>query len=125
VEDEDDDRINKSHLHNEQQLFRVQLEWYIRWCIQKFPVWPPGARTANGMALCHWVQLYRYFVSQSSEFCCHNPLCCFSTSVYCCKFIIRYRFSPETYGYTLVNKVKLSLYLTKHHAMKTYWGMEV
>jgi len=26
--------------------------------------------------------LYRYFVSQSSEFCRHNPLCCFSTSVY-------------------------------------------
>jgi len=22
--------------------------------------------------------------SQSSEFCRHNPLCCFSTSVYCC-----------------------------------------
>jgi len=30
------------------------------------------------------VQLYCYFVSQSSEFCRHNPLCCFSTSVYCC-----------------------------------------
>jgi len=30
--------------------------------------------------------LYRYFVSQSSEFCRHNPLCCFSTSVYCCLF---------------------------------------
>jgi hypothetical protein len=30
------------------------------------------------------VQLYHYFVSQSSEFCRHNPLCCFSTSVYCC-----------------------------------------
>jgi hypothetical protein len=27
------------------------------------------------------VQLYRYFVSQSSEFCRHKPLCCFSTSV--------------------------------------------
>jgi len=26
--------------------------------------------------------LYRYFVSQSSEFCRHNPLCCFPTSVY-------------------------------------------
>jgi hypothetical protein len=26
------------------------------------------------------VQLYRYFVSQSGEFCRHNPLCCFSTS---------------------------------------------
>jgi hypothetical protein len=24
-----------------------------RGCIQKFPDWPPGARTANGIALCH------------------------------------------------------------------------
>jgi hypothetical protein len=47
------------------------------------------ARSEN----CKWysslpvVQLYRYFVSQSSEFCRHNPLCCFSTSVYfCCLF---------------------------------------
>jgi len=28
------------------------------------------------------MQLYRYFVSHSSEFCCHNPLCCISVSVY-------------------------------------------
>jgi len=48
------------------------------------------------------VQLYRYFVSQSSEFCRHNPLCCFSTSVYFCKRIFRYRLSPETFGYTFV-----------------------
>jgi hypothetical protein len=47
------------------------------------------------------VQLYRYFVSQSSEFCLHNPLCCFSTSVYCC-CLFRYRLSPETFGYTLI-----------------------
>jgi hypothetical protein len=46
----------------------------IRGYIQKFPGWPPGARTANGIALCHWVQLYRYFVTQSSEFCRHSPL---------------------------------------------------
>jgi hypothetical protein len=45
-------------------------------CIQKFPDWPPGARTANGTAPCHEVQLYLYFVSQSSEFCRHNHLCC-------------------------------------------------
>jgi hypothetical protein len=25
----------------------------IRGCIQKFLDWPPGARTANGTALCH------------------------------------------------------------------------
>jgi hypothetical protein len=48
------------------------------------------------------VQLYRYFVSQSGEFCRHNTLCYFSTSVYCCKRIFCYRFSPETFGYTLV-----------------------
>jgi hypothetical protein len=52
-------------------------------CIQKFPDWPPGARTANSTALCHYVQLYRYYVSQYSEICSHNPLCCFSMSVYC------------------------------------------
>jgi hypothetical protein len=36
-------------------------------------------------------------MSQSSEFCPHNPLCCFFTSVYCC-CLFRYRLSPETFG---------------------------
>jgi hypothetical protein len=67
-----------------------------------FPDWPPGARTANDTALCHYVQLYRYFMSQSSEFYRHNPLCCFSTSSIKDKRIFRYRLSPETFGYTLV-----------------------
>jgi hypothetical protein len=91
------------------------------------------------------MQLYRYFVSQSNEFCRHNPLCCFWTSV-CCLF--RYRLSPEIFGYNLLHlaskytetatseevshimliliiymKVKVkSLCLTKHRTMKTYWG---
>jgi len=69
--------------------------------IQKFPDWPPGARTANDTALCNEVPLYRYFESQSSEFCRHNPLFCFSTSVYCCCYLFRYRLGPETFGYTL------------------------
>jgi hypothetical protein len=47
------------------------------------------------------VHLYRYFVSQSGEFCRVHPLCCFSTSVYyCCLF--SYRLSPETFGYALI-----------------------
>jgi hypothetical protein len=46
--------------------------------------------------------LYRYFVSQSSEYCRHNPLCCFSTSVCFCQHIFRYRFNPETFGNTLL-----------------------
>jgi hypothetical protein len=71
-------------------------------CIQKFPDWLLGAITENGTALCHCVQLYRYFVSQSSERCRHNPFCCFSTSVYCCKRIFHYQLSPETLVYTIV-----------------------
>jgi len=40
-------------------------------------------------------------MSQSSEFCRHKPLCCFSKSAYCwCLF--RHRSSPGTFGYTLV-----------------------
>jgi hypothetical protein len=31
--------------------------------------------------------MYFYFMSQSSEFCHHNFLCCFYSSIYCCKRI--------------------------------------
>jgi hypothetical protein len=80
--------------------------------MQKLQDWPPGTRTENGTALCHWVQLYRYFVSQSSEFYRHIPSCCFSTSVYfCCLF--RHRLSPETFGYSLVYVRKRPLYYRK------------
>jgi hypothetical protein len=85
-------------------------------------------------------------MSQSSEFCRHNPLCCFSTSVYCgCCCLFRYQLRPETFGYIQIFisqlhdsehadkravmqctkvkvKLKLSLCLTKHHTVKTYWG---
>jgi hypothetical protein len=80
---------------------------YIRGCTQKFPDWPPGARTANSISLSHQIQLYRNFVSQYSEFCRHNPLCCFSTSVYFCKRIFCYRLSLETFGYTLIALPKM------------------
>jgi len=84
---------------SEEGLCSMQLVLYK--VILKFPNWPPGARTANGTALCHYMLLYRYSASQSSEFCRHNPLRCFSTSVYCC-CLLRYPLSPETFGYSLV-----------------------
>jgi hypothetical protein len=31
----------------------VLPNYTLRECIQKFQDWPPGARTANGTALCH------------------------------------------------------------------------
>jgi len=40
--------------------------------------------------------------SQSGEFCRHNPLRCFLTSVYCCSCLFLYQLNPETSGYTLV-----------------------
>jgi hypothetical protein len=43
------------------------------------------------------------FLSQFSVFCCHNPLCCFS-SVYRCKSIFCYWLNPETFGCTLIQK---------------------
>jgi hypothetical protein len=48
-------------------------------------------------------ELYSYFLSQSSEFCRHNPLCYFLTSFYSCKHIFLYRLSPETFGYIRVH----------------------
>jgi len=68
----------------------------------------PKARIANDTALCHYVQLYRHSVSQSSGCCHQDPLYCFSTSVYCCKCIFHYRLSLETFGYTLVYKWYIS-----------------
>jgi hypothetical protein len=70
--------------------------------ILKFPDWPPGARTTNGKVLCHYVQLYRYFVSQSNEFCLHKSFVLLLNECLFCKRIFRYRLSPETFGYTFV-----------------------
>jgi hypothetical protein len=50
-------------------------------------VYPKVPGLAAWSENCKWysslplVQLYCYFVSQSSEFCLHNPLCCSSMSV--------------------------------------------
>jgi hypothetical protein len=54
-------------------------------------VYPEVSGLATWSENCKWysgheVKLYRYFMCQSSEFCRHNPLCCFSTSVCCCLF---------------------------------------
>jgi hypothetical protein len=78
--------------------------WIIRGYIEKFPDWPLGARTENGTALYYYLQLYRYFVGQSSKFYRHNSLCYFSASVCCCCCcccccLIRYRLNLV---YTLV-----------------------
>jgi hypothetical protein len=71
-------------------------------------VYPEVSGLAAWSENCEWYSslppgaVYYYFVDQSSEFCRHNALCCFSTSVYYCKHTFRYQLSPETFGYTLL-----------------------
>jgi hypothetical protein len=84
--------------------FKIPLSPYTR-------VYPKVSGLAAWSENCKWYSslplnaVYRYFVSQSSEFCRHNPLCCFWTSVCFCslfRYLFRYRLSHETFGYTLV-----------------------
>jgi hypothetical protein len=61
-------------------------------------------------------------MSQPIEFCCHNPLCCFSTSNIKGQRIFRYGFSPDAFGYTLVGLltvVALGVRLGPKHHMST------
>jgi hypothetical protein len=64
--------------------------------------WSKNCKWYSSLPLCAVVSL---FCEQSSEFCRHNPLCCFSMSVYSCKRIFCYQLSPETFGYTLVFQI--------------------
>jgi len=62
------------------------------------------------------VQLYRYFVSQSSAVCHHNPLCCFSTIVYYCR-LFRYnsvRKLLDTQPYIMYLSFSLSVRVSIH-----------
>jgi hypothetical protein len=60
------------------------------------------------------------FVSQSSEFCLHNPLCCF-LSVYCCCYLFHYRLSLETFGYTIIFSCILSYFLQDFILLFLIW----
>jgi len=64
--------------------------------------------------------LYRYSVSQSSELCRHNPLRCFSTSVfYCCYCWFRYGLSSETFGYTFEHSLVWRTSLNQQAALNS------
>jgi hypothetical protein len=70
-------------------------------CSYHTRVYPEVSELAAWSENCKWYSSLPLGVSQPSEFCCHNTLCCFSTTLYCC-CLFRYRLSLETFGYTLV-----------------------
>jgi hypothetical protein len=78
-------------------------------------VYPKVLGLATWSENCKWYSslpigaVVSLFMSQSSEFYHHSPLCCFSTSVYFCKRIFRYRLSPETFGYSLICYTKIGV----------------
>jgi hypothetical protein len=88
--------MKKERCHDGHTIFTFPSK-SLQGCIQKFLDCLPCMRTASGTALCQYVQLYHYFVSQSSEFYHHNPLCCFWMSSTKDKCIFRYWLSPETW----------------------------
>jgi hypothetical protein len=55
---------------------------YTRICpkVSGLAVWSENCKRYSSLSL---VAVYLYFVSQSNEFCRHNPLCCYSMSVCC------------------------------------------
>jgi hypothetical protein len=56
--------VRRSAAHEIVIMVRVLPIGYpqlLRACIKKFPDWPPGARTTNNTALCHYAQLYHLF----------------------------------------------------------------
>jgi hypothetical protein len=61
---------------------RASFWWHTRVYpkVSGLPAWSENCKWYCSLPLGAVVSL---FVSQSSEFCRHNPLCCFSTSVYC------------------------------------------
>jgi hypothetical protein len=75
--------------------------------------WSENSKWYSSLTLGAVVSL---FCESVSEFCRHNSLCCFSTSVYCC-CLFRYRLSPETFGYTLVWYILLMNCQTKKKVM--------
>jgi hypothetical protein len=75
--------------------------------IHRTGVYPKVSGLAAWSENCKWYSslplgaVCRYLMSQSSEFCRHNPLCCFWTSVFL------YLLSPETFGYTRTYILKM------------------
>jgi hypothetical protein len=47
--------IGERHVRETQQTLLILAAevGYLRGCTQKFPDWPPGARTTNGAAFCY------------------------------------------------------------------------
>jgi hypothetical protein len=79
--------------HDPHCHWRACTRMYLK--VSELAAWSENCKWHNSLPL-------GTVVSQSGEFCRHNPLCCFSTNVYCYKGIFRYRLSPETFGYTLL-----------------------
>jgi hypothetical protein len=78
-------------------LHNYQWAWEIWGCSQKFPDWPPGARTANGTAVIRRSSIVILWVSLVSFAATTLSVACQQVFIIVC-----YWLSPETFGYTLV-----------------------
>jgi hypothetical protein len=78
-------------------------------------VYPKVSELAAWSKNCKWYSsvplgAVMSLLCESSEFCRHNPLCCFSTSNTKGKRVFHYRLSPRTSRYTAVDRLKFVLH---------------
>jgi len=93
---------------------KIDTSVHLWMCIQKFPDGPPGAGTSNGTSFLHYVQLYRYFVSQSSQFCPIYVCVASEWVFYCCVYFVidSIRKLLDTPSYIFVPPFSMFIYIT-------------
>jgi hypothetical protein len=70
--------------------------------VSRLAAWSENCKWYSSLPLGAVVSLFRKY----GKYYRHNPLCCFSTIVYCCKHIFRYWLSPETFVYTIIYYIR-------------------
>jgi hypothetical protein len=109
-----------SHMSKENN---VRTIFHKRGCIQKFPDWPPGARTANGTVLCHrcscsailWVSLVSFAAI---------ILCVASQRVFVVVVVV------VVVVYFVIDSVRKvldtpSLQMKRHNCLQCYWTSDI
>jgi len=79
-------------------------QWYMRECpnISGLAAWSKNYKCYSSLPLHAVISLF----CESSKFCHHNPLCCFSAIIYCC-CLFCYQLSLETFGYILIYNTQI------------------
>jgi len=100
--------LNWIHLAPDRDQQRAFVKTVMTLQVPFTRIYPKFSDLAAWSENCKWYSslpidtVVSLFLSQSSEFCLHIPLCCLSPVYY---FLFRYRLSPENFRYNFVLKI--------------------